>query len=369
MRGGVPVLSRPTGSASSRRRAARDRDGGSPARPAGIVLEADVDAPAQEGAGREHHGTGAEAQADGGDGAGDAVALEDQVVDRLLEEPEVGLVLQAAADGRTVEDAVGLRARGPHRRALARVEGAELDAGLVGGERHGPAQRVDLAHQVALADAADRRVAGHLPQRLDGVREQQRARAGAGRGQGGLGAGVAAADDDHVETGGKVHGSAGAAGPGPATRENREFYGKRPPDLALVPRGTGGSAVPGPEPGGGPGDGLLAGLRMGADRGAAPARAARIAHVGPLALAAVRGRSKAWWAPGYTSISTEPAGAPAASASQWRAGVQSSAAAGLDEEGNRRAEGRLRAGRRIPGRRPRRPGTAGRPPGARGHRP
>ena len=33
-RGGVPVLSRPTGSDSSRSRAASDSDGGSPARPA-----------------------------------------------------------------------------------------------------------------------------------------------------------------------------------------------------------------------------------------------------------------------------------------------------------------------------------------------
>ena len=98
-----------------------------------------------------------------------------------------------------VELAVGLRARRAHRRTLAGVQRAELDAGAVRGARHRAAQRVDLLDQVALADAADGRVAAHLAQRLDALREQQRARAHARGRQRGLGAGVAAADDDHIE--------------------------------------------------------------------------------------------------------------------------------------------------------------------------
>src|SRR5690606_26263139 len=92
-----------------------------------------------------------------------------------------------------------------HRGPLARVECAELDAGLVGGERHRAAKRVDLAHEVALADPADRRVAGHLAERLDAAREQQRGRAGARGGERGLRAGMAAADDDHRETLLEIH--------------------------------------------------------------------------------------------------------------------------------------------------------------------
>jgi hypothetical protein len=61
------------------------------------------------------------------------------------------------------------------------------------------AAAIDLLDEVALADAADRGVAAHLPQRLDVVREQQRGTAHARRGERGLGAGVAAADDDDVE--------------------------------------------------------------------------------------------------------------------------------------------------------------------------
>jgi hypothetical protein len=131
--------------------------------------------------------------------AHDAVAVQQQVVDRLLEQRQVRLVLDRLADRGAVQRAVGLAARRAHRRALAGVQRAPLDAGAVGRPRHDAAQRIDLAHQVALADAADRRVAAHLPHGLDLVRQQQRARAHARSRQRGLGAGMAAADDDHVE--------------------------------------------------------------------------------------------------------------------------------------------------------------------------
>ena len=101
---------------------------------------------------------------------------------------------------------IGLGAGSPHRGALAAVQGAELDAGVIGAARHDAAECVDLADQVALADAADRRVAAHLPERVDAVGEQQRAGAPAGGRQGGFGAGMAAADDDHVENLRKSHG-------------------------------------------------------------------------------------------------------------------------------------------------------------------
>ena len=48
-------------------------------------------------------------------------------------------------------------------------------------------------------------IAAHLPQRLDIVREQQRARAHAGCGKRRLGAGVAAADHDDIVFGLETH--------------------------------------------------------------------------------------------------------------------------------------------------------------------
>ena len=164
-----------------------------------VVVEPDVDAPVQKGAGRQHHRAAAEGDAHLRDGADHVPALQQQVVHRLLEQPQVRLVLQPAADGGLVQHAVGLRPGGAHRRALAAVEDAELDARLVGGQRHGAAQGIDLLHQVALADAADAGVAAHRAQGFDVVRQQQRLRAHARGGQRRLGAGVAATDDDDVE--------------------------------------------------------------------------------------------------------------------------------------------------------------------------
>ena len=66
---------------------------------------------------------------------------------------------------RTLAVSSGSGARRPDGGALGRVERAELDAGTIDGARHRAAERVDLTSQVALADAADRRVAAHLPER------------------------------------------------------------------------------------------------------------------------------------------------------------------------------------------------------------
>ena len=198
MRGGVPVFSRPTGKLQLAQ-PARETDRRRVARPAAlIVLQADVDQPRQERAGRQHHRARCEAHADLRHGAGHAIAVEHQIVDRLLENAQVRLVLEPRADRLPIQHAVGLRARRAHRGPFARVEDPELDAGFVRGGRHRAAQRIDLLDQVAFADAADRRVARHLPQRFDVVRQQQRRAAHARAGQRRLGAGMAAADDDYI---------------------------------------------------------------------------------------------------------------------------------------------------------------------------
>ena len=187
-----------------------------------VIVQAHVDLAIEERPGRQHHGARAEADAHLRHRAHHPVALHHQVIHGLLEQPQVGLVLQHAADGGFVEDAVGLRACGAHGRAFGAVEGAELDATLVRGQRHGTAQRVHLLDQMALANAANAGVAAHLPQGLDVVGEQQGFAAHAGSGQGGLGASMATADNDHIKFLGVQHGRA----PGPcgaqSTKHPRE---------------------------------------------------------------------------------------------------------------------------------------------------
>ena len=168
--------------------------------PAGfVVLKADMDEAGQEGAGGQDDRVRMEHQTDLRHDAGDPVTLDEQIVDGLLEQREVGLVLEPVADGALVQHPIRLGPRRAHRRPLAGVENAELDARLVRGQRHRPAQRIHFLDQVPLADPADRRVAGHLAQRLDVVREQQRGAAHPGRRQRCLGAGMAATHDDDIE--------------------------------------------------------------------------------------------------------------------------------------------------------------------------
>src|SRR5690554_5463401 len=70
-----------------------------------------MDHAAEEGAGAQHHRLGMEADAGLGNHAAHGIALDDQVAGGLLEERQVGLVLQHAADRRLVA----------HRSAWARV--------------------------------------------------------------------------------------------------------------------------------------------------------------------------------------------------------------------------------------------------------
>ena len=100
--------------------------------------------------------------------------------------------------GGAIERAVGLRARAAHGRTLAPVQDAELDAGAVGDAAHQAVERIDLAHQMALAEPADRRVAGHLADGREAVRHENRIGAESGRRRRGFRAGMPTSDDDDV---------------------------------------------------------------------------------------------------------------------------------------------------------------------------
>ena len=80
-----------------------------------------------------------------------------------------------------------------------------MDAGQVGGPGHQAAQRVDFLDQMPLANTANRRVATHLPQRFDILREQQNLTSGSRGGQSSLGPGMPAAHHDHIKLLGKKH--------------------------------------------------------------------------------------------------------------------------------------------------------------------
>jgi hypothetical protein len=96
--------------------------------------------------------------------------------------------------GRSVQFSVCLRSRSADRGAFAAVEEPELDSRLIGYPTHKSIQRVDLAYQVALAQTANCRIAGHLANRVEPVSQEQSSGSKAGRGSSGFAAGVSSAN-------------------------------------------------------------------------------------------------------------------------------------------------------------------------------
>jgi hypothetical protein len=159
-----------------------------------------VHASAKKGPDCQHDCAGCERLALRGHDAGHATVHDNQIGDFRLEKFESGLRFEQVADRVLIECAIRLCPRRAHRWALARIQGAKLDTRTIGGPRHRASERVDLADQVPLADAADRRVATHLADGRQALGHEQRARAHPGSSECRLGAGVAAADDDDVES-------------------------------------------------------------------------------------------------------------------------------------------------------------------------
>ena len=137
------------------------------------------------------------------DGADVAVLRLDGHDLRLLD-AQVRLQLERVLHHGLILPPVGLRAQRVHGRPFAAVEHPVLDAGLIGCTRHLAAERIELAHEVALARAADGGVAGHIADgvhidgKADGVQSQPRG------GQRGLNARVARADDGDVTASGVI---------------------------------------------------------------------------------------------------------------------------------------------------------------------
>ena len=94
-----------------------------------------MDPPCQERAHGQHHAWSAKFQTSLRDHAGDTAAFDNQVVHGLLEQVQVVCAFQQGADDSFIQATVNLRPGGPHRRALAGIEDAELYPATVRGAR------------------------------------------------------------------------------------------------------------------------------------------------------------------------------------------------------------------------------------------
>jgi len=130
---------------------------------------------------------------------GDDRAVVEEKAARLgFDHGQIGGLADQRLHRPAVELAIGLGARALHGGALAPIEHPELNPGGVGGARHQPVEGVDFAHQMALAEPADRGVARHRADRFALLRHQRRACAEARRRRGRFAAGVTATNDDDV---------------------------------------------------------------------------------------------------------------------------------------------------------------------------
>ena len=154
---------------------------------------------AQEGAGRHDHAPRSDAAPVAERDAGDASVLDDQIRYLAFDEGQTGRGQDPAQRRFVVGRLVLLGARAANGRAPTAVEQPELDPAGVGEPAHLPAQGVDLADEMALGQAAYRRVARHPRHRVTTQRDHRGDAAHARRGQGGLAAGVPGSDHHDVE--------------------------------------------------------------------------------------------------------------------------------------------------------------------------
>ena len=128
-----------------------------------------MDHPVEEGPSRDDHGFGAHEAAVAEEDSSDALRrptrfgcgtfFEDQIDDLGLLDGQVRFLFENLPHLDAVLLLVALCAGRPYCWTAARVEQAKLDADGVGDLAHDSAEGVDLPHQVALRDTANRGIA------------------------------------------------------------------------------------------------------------------------------------------------------------------------------------------------------------------
>ena len=163
------------------------------------MRQAHVDAAVQEGSRSQQNVRGLKFQPQRGTHAAGVIALRQHLPHLILPDAQAGQGKERLLDGSHVGIAIHLGAGGPHGRALAHVESAELYAAGIGPQAHHAAQGVDFANHVPLGQAADGRIAGKMAQTIHIAGDKQRLVAHAGQGGRGFAAGMAAAHHDGVK--------------------------------------------------------------------------------------------------------------------------------------------------------------------------
>ena len=172
---------------------------GFPVAAGGNALLATMDDTFEEGAGGQHHAARRPAPpVIRRHAAHMSGVVDEQVFDRGGLNGQIGLLGQRGLHGLSVKPAVALGARAAHGGPLGPVEQAELNARGIGHTAHQPVERIDFADQMALAESANRRIAGHFANGFDTVGQEQGTRAKARGRRRSLTARVPAPDNNDI---------------------------------------------------------------------------------------------------------------------------------------------------------------------------
>jgi hypothetical protein len=175
-----------------------------------IHIGSDVNPATQERSGGDHHTLCAESPSFKGFGAEYRCSclINYETGDSALDGLELRVFFDEASYCPAIKTPVALRARGPYSRSLATIEHPELERSHVRSAAYDSAQCVNFAYDGSLGDAANRRIARHLANGLEGARNERDGCAKPGSGDGSFSACVAGTDDYYIEGGLKVwHGS------------------------------------------------------------------------------------------------------------------------------------------------------------------
>ena len=128
----------------------------------------------------------------------DSFAGNDDVVRLGWDYREIGYGRDRLLHGARIELAIRLRARSAHSRSFTPIEHAELDPSEIGHPAHKTVERINFAHEMPLAETADRGIAGHCAYRREAMGDERGFGAHTRGCRGGLAAGVAAADNHNI---------------------------------------------------------------------------------------------------------------------------------------------------------------------------
>ena len=153
---------------------------------------------AQESARRHHHGLRVILHFERRLHAIDLAVLDQELMGLALFAIQVRLAFADPFEAELIRLLVALRAGSPDGRAFSGVQHPELESGHVRVLAHLAAEGINLAGEMALGQATDGRVAGHLADGIEIDGEQERLATHACGGERGLHAGVACSHHDHI---------------------------------------------------------------------------------------------------------------------------------------------------------------------------